>query len=409
VGKLSNQLVGLDIGSTKISAVVGELSPEGDLEVIGVGYRPSKGLRKGVIVDIDSAVDTIVKVIEDAEVMAGVAIDGVYVGINGGQIEGPPTEGSIEVSTKEVTPRDVQQVIATARLPTLPGKVHVLHVLPIEFSLDGTGGIANPLGMTGSKLGVRAQVISVAEPAIDILLRVLDLAKVEAREIVAQPFATARAVLTEDEKNLGVVLIDIGGGSTDIALYRGGTLQFVSSLMVGGNHITHDLAVGLRTPVAEAERLKRQHGSALLTLIGGEDMVGVQVIGVKEVQPTPRQLIGEIIECRVEELFVLALHQMRQSGVAEGFAAGIVITGGASIMPGMIEAAEGVFGAPVRLGLPLYINGLTDLVNNPTCATGVGLALYGYDHLLEASAASSHHAGVRGTVRRMAAWLQNFF
>jgi cell division protein FtsA len=409
MGKHSNQLVGLDIGSTKISVVVGELSPEGDLEIIGVGYRPSKGLRKGVIVDVDSAVDTIIKVIEDAEVMAGVAIDGVYVGINGGQLDGPPIEGSIEVSTKEVTPRDVQQVIATARLPTLPGKVHVLHVLPVEFSLDGTGGIVNPLGMTGTKLGVRAQGISVAEPAIDTLLRVLDLAKVEAREIVAQPLATARAVLTEDEKNLGVVLIDIGGGSTDIALYRGGTLKYVSSLMVGGNHITHDLAVGLRTPVAEAERLKRQHGSALLTLISGEDMVGVQVIGVKEVQPTPRKLIGEIIECRVEELFALALHQMQESGVAEGFAAGVVITGGASIMPGMIEAAEGVFGAPVRLGLPLYINGLTDLVNNTMCTTGVGLALYGYDHLLEAGAASPHHAGVCGTIRRMAAWLQNFF
>jgi cell division protein FtsA len=409
MGKHSNQVVGLDIGSTKISAVVGEITPEGDLEIIGVGYRPSRGLRKGVIVDIDSAVDTIIKVIEDAEVMAGVGIDGVYVGVNGGQIEGSPTEGSLELSTKEVTPRDVRQVIATTRLPTLAGKVHILHVLPIEFSLDGTVGIANPIGMTGTKLGVRAQVISVTEPAINTLLKVLDLAKVEAHEIVAQPLATARAVLTEDEKDLGVVLIDIGGGSTDIAIYRSGTLKYVSSLMVGGNHITHDLAVGLRTPVAEAERLKRQHGSALLTLISGKDMVDVQVIGVKEVQPTPRKLVGEIIECRVEELFALAWHQMQEGGVAEGLAAGVVITGGASIMPGMIEAAEGVFGAPVRLGLPLYVNGLTDLVNNPMCTTGVGLALYGYDHHLEAAAAFPHHAGLRGTFRRMATWFENFF
>jgi cell division protein FtsA len=409
VGKHSNQVVGLDIGSTKISAVVGEITPDGGLEVIGVGYRPSRGLRKGVIVDVDSAVDATVKVMEDAEVMAGVGIDGVYVGLSGGQIEGSPTEGSLELSTKEVTPRDVQQVIDTTRALTLPGNAQVLHVLPIEFQLDGAAGIANPTGMMGSKLGVWAQIITATGPAINTLLKVLDLAKVEARDIVAQPLATARAVLTEDEKNLGVVLIDIGGGSTDITIYRGGTLKFVSSLAVGGNHITHDLAVGLRTPVAEAERLKKQYGCALLTLINAEDMVNVQVIGVKEVQPTPRKLLGEIIECRVEEIFTLAFHQIQESDVAEGLAAGVVITGGASIMPGMVEAAEVVFGVPVRLGLPLYISGLTDLVNNPMYTTGVGLALYGRDYLLEAGAASPHHAGVRGALHRMAAWFQNFF
>jgi len=408
VSKHSNQVVGLDIGSTKISAVVGEVTPEGGLDIIGVGDRPARGLRKGVIVDIDSAVEAIVKVMKDAEVMAGVGVDGVYVGISGGQIAASPIEGSLELSTKEVTPRDVQQVMATTRSLTLAGNAQILHVLPVEFQLDGVGGIDNPTGMTGSKLGVWAQVITATGPAINTLLRVLDLAKVEARDIVAQPLATARAVLTEDEKNLGVVLIDIGGGSTDIAIYRSGTLKYVSGLMVGGNHITHDLAVGLRTPVAEAERLKKQYGCALLTLMNADDMVNVQVIGTKAIQPTPRKLLGEIIECRVEEIFALALRQMQESGVSEGLAAGVVITGGASIMPGMVEAAEVVFGLPVRHGLPLYISGLADLVNNPMYTTGVGLALYGCDQLLAAEAASPHHAGLRGALRRMAAWFQNF-
>jgi cell division protein FtsA len=409
VGKHSNQVVGLDIGSTKISAVVGEITPEGNLEIIGAGDRPARGLRKGVIVDVDSVVDAIVKVMEDVEVMAGVGIAGVYVGLSGGQIEGAHTEGSLELSTKEVTPSDVQQVIDTTRSLTLPYHSQILHVLPIEFKLDGAAGIANPTGMTGTKLSVRAQVITATGAAVNTHLKVLDLAKVRAREIVAQPLATARAVLTEDEKNLGVVLIDIGGGSTDIAIYRSGTLAYVSSLIVGGNHITHDLAIGLRTPVAEAERLKKQFGGALLTLINAEDMVSVPGIGTKEVRLMPRKLLGEIIECRVEEIFTLALHRMQESGVSKGLAAGVVLTGGAAVMPGMVEAAEVVFGAPARLGFPLDINGLTDLVNHPMYATGVGLALYGYDRFLESEARSFHHTGVSGALHRLATWFQNFF
>jgi cell division protein FtsA len=402
-------VVGLDIGTTKISAVVGELAADGGLEVIGVGHRPSKGLRRGIIVDIESTAEAMALAIEDAEVMAAVRIEGVYVGLGGGQVEGVTAEGSIELGTKEVTPKDVQQVIDTTRLLPLPGNSEILQVAPIEFRLDGETGITNPIGMRGAKLGIVAHVITAASPAVASLMKVTQAAKIDVREIIAQQVACTRAVLTDDERHLGAAVVDIGGGTSDIAIYSGGTLRHLTSLPVGGNHVTHDLAVGLRTPVAEAERLKRQYGCAQLSLIKSDDMVAVPVLGSKTMQSMPRKLIGEIIECRVEEIFALALQHLQDSGWYDGLSAGVVLTGGASAMAGMVQAAEAIFELPVRLGTPQHISGLADLVHNPTYTTGVGLALYGRDRLLAGESIRSNQGGVSGLWQRLSLWWQNFF
>ncbi len=408
MGKRTRQVVGLDIGSTKVSAVVGEITPEGSLEIVGIGNRPSKSMRKGVIVDINSTVEAVTKVVQDAEMMAGTRIDAVHVGIGGSQVESLTTEVSVELTAKEVTPKDILRVIDLVRVQTSSDQYETLNVVPIEYRLDEATGISNPIGKTGTKLGVWAQVITASLPATVTLMQVLDQAKIEVQDIVAQQLATARAILTQDECAKGVVLLDVGGGTTDITVYGGGMVKHLSSLAVGGNHVTHDLAVGLRTPVAEAERLKKQYGRALQSLIDAGDTIDVQGLGAKEIRSTSRKLMGEIIECRVEEIFTLALHRIQQQGLYGGLSAGAVITGGASVMPGMTQAAETIFAMPVRLGLPAQISGLTDLVNTPMYATAVGLALCGKDRLLEAEAAQSKHPGVGGRVRRLAAWLHNF-
>jgi cell division protein FtsA len=401
-------VVGLDLGSTKVSAVVGEVTQDGDLEIIGIGSRPSKGLRKGAIVDINSTAEAILKVVEDAEMMAGTRFDAVYVGIGGSQVDGLTTEVSMELAAKEVTPRDLQQVIEIAQSQMPADQHETLHVLPIQYRLDEEGGITNPLGKTGTKLAVSAQMITAPRPAIEMLRKVLHHAKLGVQAIVAQPLASARAVLTADERDMGVVLLDIGGGTTEMAVYRAGTLRFVSSIVVGGNHVTHDLAVGLRTPVTEAERIKRQYGRALQSLIDTDEMIAVQGLGGKETQPIPHKLIGEIIECRVEEILALAWQRVQEQGLHESLSAGVVITGGASVMPGMTQAAEAVFEMPVRLGLPAEISGLTDLVNTPMYATGVGLALFGRDRLLSGEAYAAEHRGLGGVFHRMTAWVQKF-
>jgi cell division protein FtsA len=409
VGKHNRRVVGLDIGSTKVSAVVGEVTPEEDLEIIGVGSRPSKGMRKGVIVDVNSTVEAVLKVVEDAEMMAGTRIDAVYVGIGGGQVDCLTTESSMELMAKEVTQREIQQVIELAGSQTPSDQHETLHVMPIDYRLDEEVGISNPIGRRGTKLGVWAQVITASVPAIEALMKVVDQAKLEVQGIVAQQLASARAVLTPDERDMGVALLDIGGGTTNITVYGAGTVRHVSSLGVGGNHVTHDLAVGLRTPVTEAERIKKQYGRALQSLIDADDMIDVQSLGAKEMQPTPRTLLGEIIECRVEEIFALALHRIQQQGLYGGLSGGVVITGGACVMPGMTQVAEAVFEIPVRLGFPIHMSGLTDLVNTPMHATGVGLALFGRDQLLASEADHSRRRVVSGALRRMTAWIEHIF
>ena len=409
MGKRNRLVVGLDIGMTKVCGVVGEVTPEGGLEVIGIGQRPSKGLRKGLIVDADGARDAIIAALEDAEVMGGVRIESAYVGISGSQAEGVTSEGSVEIRSREVTPRDVQHALEAARTLLSPGDHSVLHVIPQAFALDGEEGVANPIGMAGARLGVRARLITAGNAVLENLRQVLDLARVEVQEVVAQQLASAEAVLTQEEKEAGVALIDIGGGTSHIVVYRQGSPQHVCSVAVGGHHVTHDLSVGLRTPIAEAERLKKRYGCALLSMVNVEDLVEVPSVGVNEMRAFPRKFLAEIIEPRVEEIFALALHQIQRSGLSPALSAGVVITGGASAMPGMAQAAEGVFELPARVGVPLNIVGLTDLVSHPMFATVVGLAQYGRHRLLEADAAYAPSFAVGRLFQRMAAWLHELF
>ena len=408
MSKRTKQVVGLDIGSTKVSAVVGEIALDGSLEVVGIGSRPAKGMRKGVIVDTNGMLEAIAKVVEDAEMMAGTRIDAVHVGIGGGQVESLTTEVSMELTTKEVTPRDILRLIDMARFQTSPDQCETLHVVPLEYRLDELTGISNPIGRTGTKFGMWAQVITAPGAASAILVKVLDQVKLEVQDITAHHVATARAVLTPDEQDRGVLLLDVGGGTTDITVYGGGVVRHLSSVAVGGSHVTHDLAVGLRTRVAEAERIKRQYGRALRSLIETDEMIDVQGVGGKEIQPTSRKLIGEIIECRVEEIFALAFQRIQHYDLFRNLSAGVVLTGGASVMPGMMQAAEAIFELPVRLGLPAQISGLTDLVNTPMYATAVGLALCGKDRLLEAEAEHARHPGIAQAFHRIVAWVQNF-
>ena len=408
MGKRTKQVVGLDIGSTKVSAVVGEIAPDGSLEVVGIGSRPAKGMRKGVIVDTNSMLEAIAKVIEDAEMMAGTRIDAVHVGIGGSQVESLTTEVSVELTAKEVTPRDILRVIDMARFQTSSDQYETLHVVPLEYRLDELTGISNPIGKTGTKFGMWAKVITASSSASATLVKVLDQVKLEVQDITAHHVATARAVLTPDERDRGVLLLDVGGGTMDITVYGGGVVRHLSSVAVGGSHVTHDLAVGLRTPVAEAERIKRQYGRALQSLVDTDEMIDVQAVGSKEIQPTSRKLIGEIIECRVEEIFALALQRIQHHSLFDDLSAGVVITGGASVMPGMMQAAETIFELPVRLGLPAQISGLTDLVNTPMYATAVGLALCGKDRLLEAEVGQSTHPGIAQAFHRIVTWVQNY-
>jgi cell division protein FtsA len=377
--------------------------------VIGIGQRPSKGLRKGVIVDANGARDAIMAALEDAEVMAGVRIESAYVGISGSQAEEVTSEGSVEIRSREVTPRDVQIALDAARALLSQDDRTVLHVIPQAFTLDGEEGVSNPIGMVGGKLGVRARLITAGSAVLESLRQVLDLARVEVQEVVAQQLASAEAVLTEEEKEAGVALIDIGGGTSDIVVYRQGSPQHLCSVAVGGHHVTHDLSVGLRTPIAEAERIKKRYGCALLSMVNVEDLVEVPSIGMNEARAFPRKFLAEIIEPRVEEIFALALHQIQRSGLFPALSAGIVLTGGASAMPGMAQAAEGVFELPVRLGVPLNIAGLTDLVGHPMFATVVGLAQYGRERLLEADAAHGPSFGLDRLFHRMSAWLHELF
>jgi cell division protein FtsA len=315
----------------------------------------------------------------------------------------------MELTAKEVTPRDILRVIDMARLQTSSDQYEALHVVPLEYRVDELTGISNPIGKTGMKFGMWAQVITASSSVCTTLMNTLDQVKLEVQDITAHHVATARAVLTPDERDKGVLLLDVGGGTMDITVYGEGVVRHLSSVAVGGSHVTHDLAVGLRTPIAEAERIKRQYGRALQSLVDTEDMIDVQGVGGKEIQPTSRKLIGEIIECRVEEIFALALQRIQHYDLSRDLSAGAVITGGASVMPGMMQAAETILELPVRLGLPAQISGLTDLVNTPMYATAVGLALCGKDRLLEAEAHRSTHPGIAQAFQRIVAWVHNFF
>jgi len=383
--KPDNIIVGLDLGTTKVCAIVGEVKDDGRVDIIGIGNSPSHGLKKGVVVNIDSTVESIKKAVKEAELMAGVVINSVYVGISGDHIKGLKSQGVAAIKNREVGAADIARAIDTARSIDIPGTQQILHVLPQEFIIDDQDGIKEPLGMSGTRLDVKVHIITGAVTAIQNIVKSCSRAGLDVHDVVLQPLASSRAVLTAEEQEIGVAVVDIGGGTTDMALFREGSLFYTGVLPVGGNHVTNDIMIGLRTPSSEAERIKIKHGCALSALVKHEDTIEVPSVGGRPPRLLSRQILCEIIEPRVAELFELVQQRLKSTGSEDMIASGVVLTGGTALMDGMQDAAEKYLGMPIRRGGPKNIGGLLDVVNSPIYATGVGLVLYGAENHRPAS------------------------
>ncbi|MEM9695781.1 MAG: cell division protein FtsA, partial [Myxococcota bacterium] len=378
----SEIVVGLDIGTTKVSAVVGEVDESG-VTVLGVGNVPCRGLRKGVVSNIDWTTRSIAEAVELAQTMAGVEIRTVYAGVSGSHVRCQASDGVAAVSGGEVTPSDVERVLEGARAIPIDADRQILHVLPHEFLVDNQDGIRDPIGMSGVRLGARVNLITAAQSPVQNVVRCAERCGLTVADVVLEPLASADAVLSEDEKEIGVVVIDIGGGTTDLLLYVDGGISHCSVIPVGGNNVTADIAAGLRTPMGEAERIKRNMGCALGRMVGDDEDVEVPGVGGHAARAVPRRVLCDIIEPRVEEIFAVIRTRIEDTGLLEQLSAGAVLTGGAVLMEGMTEFAEEILGMPVRLGVPMGVRGITQLVAGPQYATGVGLVQYGAQALAD--------------------------
>jgi len=374
--KRGELIVGLDIGTTKICCIVGEAKETG-LDVIGIGQHPSRGLRKGVVINIESTVASIKRAVEEAELMAGCEIGAVYAGIAGGHIRGFNSQGVVAVKDKEVRPSDVARVIDAARAINIPQDREILHVLPQEFIIDEQDGIKEPLGMSGVRLEAKVHIVTAAVSSAQNIVKCCGRTGLTVADIVLEPLASAEAVLAEEEKELGVALVDVGGGTTDLAIFVNGAIQHTSVIPLGGNHLTNDIAVGLRTPMQEAERIKIQYGSAQVQMLERDETIEVPSVGGRAPRVLSRRILCEIIEPRVEELFQLVHREIQKAGQEDLLASGVVLTGGSTQLAGMPELAEEVLGLPVRRGAPRNVGGLIDVVKSPAYATAVGLLHYG--------------------------------
>lgn len=373
-------VVGLDIGTTKICCIVGEVAEAGPnpvIDIIGIGTAPSNGLRKGVVINIDSTVDSIAKAVEEAELMAGVEISTVYTGIAGGHIKSFNSTGIVAIKDKEIQQGDVQRVIDAAKAVAIPLDREVIHIIPQEYVIDDQDGIRDPIGMNGVRLEAKVHIVTGAVSSAQNIIKCANKAGLNVSEICLEPIASAEAVLSQDEKDLGVVLVDIGGGTSDIAIFKEGAIVYTGVLAIGGHHITNDISVGLRTPIAEAEKIKIDYGCALASLVSSDDTIEVPGVGGRKPRILSRRLLAEIIEPRVEEIFQLIHSEIQKSGFADVLSGGVVITGGTTLLEGMPELAEFIFEMPVKRGIPMGIGGLRDVVNSPKFATGVGLLKYG--------------------------------
>ena len=374
-----NLVVGLDIGTSKIVAIVGEVKPDGQMEVIGMGMHESSGMKKGMVVKIEATVGAMQRALEEAELMADCKISDVHTGIAGSHIRSSNSSGMVKIKDKEVTQADVDRVLETASSISLPADQQKLHVLEQAFSIDGQDGIKKPLGMSGMRLDVDVHIVTGAVAAVQNIMKCIHRCGLEVHELILQPLASSRAVLAEDEMDLGVCLVDIGGGTTDIAVFTGGSIRHTAVIPIAGDQITNDIAMALRTPTQDAEDIKIRHGCALRQL-ADEGAIEVPGVGERGARMLSRQTLSEVIEPRVEELYSLVQAELRRSGFDDLLSSGIVITGGSSAMQGMVELGEEIFHLPVRLGIPKYVGGLSDVVKTPRMATGVGLLLYGLEH-----------------------------
>ncbi|MBW8072650.1 MAG: cell division protein FtsA [Ferrovum sp.] len=403
-------IVALDVGTSKIVAVVAEINPEGTAyEIIGFGQVPSKGLRRGVVVDIELAVQSIQRVLEEAELMANVKIREVITGIAGSHVRSKNSHGMVAIQNKEVTQGDVERVLETARAVNIPNDEQVLHVLTQEYIIDGQEDVREPVGMSGLRMEVRVHIITGSVSATQNIMRCIRRCGLEVSDLILQPLASARSVVTQDEKDLGVCLVDIGGGTTDIAVFVKGAIRHTAVIPLGGDQITGDIAMALRTPLAAAEEIKIQQGCALRQLVEGDQKVAVPGVGERGMRQMARQTLVEVIEPRVEEMFSLVLTELRTSRQLDLIPSGVVLTGGSSALEGMLELGEEIFHVPVRLGVPFYRGPLADVVRKPQFATVMGLLAFGFEEHQKAQGGRSSLLTLGYSWERIKHWFKSSF
>jgi cell division protein FtsA len=400
MGKREELIVGLDLGTTKICAVVGEVTAEG-IDIVGVGTHPSIGLRGGVVVNIDQTVHSIRKAIEEAELMAGCEISSVFAGVAGTHIQSLNSHGVIAIKSREVMQADVDRVMDAARAIALPFDRQILHVLPQQFIVDDQEGIHNPIGMSGVRLEAKVHIVTGAVTAIQNIIKCCERAGLHVQDVVLESLASSESVLDHDEKHLGVALIDMGGGTSNVAIFLDDAIRYSGVVGLGGNHITSDISVGLRTSMEEAEKIKKKYGCAIVEWINPQDVIEVGSVGGQKPRELKQSILTEIIEARVEEIVKIIEAEMFRSGYFESLHAGVVMTGGVSLLPGIRELAEKLFDLPVRIGVPYHFGGLGDVVKNPIYATATGLLLHGKKHGGQAPVEESSAMGnMFGALRR---------
>ncbi len=404
-----NLIVGLDIGTSKVVAIVGEITEDNEVEVIGLGSHPSRGLKKGVVVNIESTVQSIQRAVEEAELMAGCQIHSVFAGIAGSHIRSLNSHGIVAIRDKEVTPADVDRVIDAARAVAIPADQKILHIIPQEFLIDQQESIREPVGMSGVRLEAKVHMVTGAVSAAQNIIKCVRRCGLEVDDIILEQLASSQAVLTEDEKELGVCLVDIGGGTTDIAVFTEGAIRHTAVIPIAGDQVTNDIAVALRTPTQYAEEIKIKYACALTQLASVEETIEVPSVGERPPRRLARQTLAEVVEPRYEELFTLIQAELRRSGFEDLCAAGIVLTGGSSKMEGAVDLAEEIFHMPVRKALPQFVTGLIDVVRNPIHATGVGLLLFGHQNRAIRESEARMGGGMRSVLLRMKSWFQGNF
>ena len=405
----NNMIVGLDIGTSKVVAIVGEMTADGSLEVVGIGSHPARGMKKGVVVNIESTVQSIQRAVEEAELMAGCQIHSVYAGIAGSHIKGMNSHGIVAIRDREVVRGDMDRVIDAAQAVAIPADQKVLHILPQEYIIDEQEGVKEPLGMSGVRLEAKVHVVTCAANAAQNIEKCIRRCGLEVDDIILEQLASSYAVITEDEKELGVCMVDIGGGTTDIAVFVDGSIRHTAVIPIAGDQVTNDIAMALRTPTQNAEEIKIKYACALTQLSGPEQTIKVPSVGDRPPRDLSRQALAEVVEPRYEELFTLIQAELRRSGFEDLVAAGIVLTGGTSKMEGVVDLAEEIFHMPVRLAIPQGVDGLLDIVRNPIYSTGVGLLIYGQKQKLEGGEDPKKGLSVASVIGRIRSWFKDNF
>jgi len=408
MAKRENIVVGLDVGTTKTCVIVGEVTNSG-IDIIGIGTHPSSGLQKGVVVNVDSTVDSIKRAVEEAELMSECEIRSVLTGIAGSHIKGLNSYGIVAVKGGEVDEYDVKRALEAAKAIAIPLDRKVIHILPQYYNVDDQDGVKNPIGMSGVRLEAKVHVVTGSVTSIQNIIKSVNRVGLDVKDVILEPLASSEAILSQDEKDLGVALIDIGGGTTDIAVFAEGSIQHTAVLPLGGNYVTNDISVGLRTPVLEAEKIKIRYGCTYTPLIPQNEIIEVPSVGGRDPRNVSRQVLGEIIEPRIEEILGLVHREIVKSGYDDLLAAGIVLTGGTAILEGITELAEQVFNVPVRKGYPVGVGGITDVINSPMYTTGVGLVVYGSKDRSDYAVKGSQRGIVSRLTKTVERWFNDFF